>query len=407
MNQPWKTDDWFVSLWNYDVEVVSDFSFAPQVKIHDVTLRDGEQQAGIVYRRDDKVRIAAKLAEAGVHRIEAGVPAVSKDDADAIKEIVKLNLGPEIFAFSRCMVDDVKRAVDCGVTGVIIEIPCSEHMIELGYNWPLQKAIELSIEATRFAKEQGLYVVYFPVDASRADLPWYLNQIETVASQGHMDALAVVDTMGACSPHAIPYFIRKTRERIKKPLETHFHNDFGMAAANTLLALAAGADVAHVTVTGIGERAGNAALEQVVVALRAMYDRDLGININKLCELAHLVAECSRMPIPPNQPMIGGTLFSVEAGIPAAMVRRTMLDHPTELYPYASRLLGQHSPEIVLGKKSGRDSVEYWLDRLGLKADEEAVKEILSRIKTRSLEKKGSLTIEEFKEEAANVISIP
>ena len=128
--QPWRTENWFVSPWNYLEEVTRDFQPPKQVKIHDVTLRDGEQQAGIIFTKDDKVRIAEKLAEVGVHRIEAGMPAVSPPDEAAIKEIVKRDLGPEIFCFSRCMVDDVKRAVDCGVRGIVMEIPASAHLIE-------------------------------------------------------------------------------------------------------------------------------------------------------------------------------------------------------------------------------------------------------------------------------------
>src|SRR5512139_2835579 len=141
-NQPWKMADWFVREWNYAPEVTKDFKFAKNIKIHDVTLRDGEQQTGVILSKDDKIRIAEALAEAGVHRIEAGMPVVSPADAGAIQEIVKRNLGPQIFAFSRCMVDDVKRAIDCGVSGVVMEVPSSGHIIEYAYRWPLEKAIE-------------------------------------------------------------------------------------------------------------------------------------------------------------------------------------------------------------------------------------------------------------------------
>ena len=136
-SQPWKTDNWFVSPWNFLEEVTAGFQPPEKVRIHDITLRDGEQQAGIIFTKDDKIRIAEKLSELGVHRIEAGMPAVSPRDEAAIKEIVKRNLKSEIFCFSRCMVDDVKRAADCGVRGIVIEIPASAHLIEQGYKWPL------------------------------------------------------------------------------------------------------------------------------------------------------------------------------------------------------------------------------------------------------------------------------
>jgi isopropylmalate/homocitrate/citramalate synthase len=179
---PWKTDKWFVSPWNFNPAVNSGFNFAKNIKFHDVTLRDGEQQTGVIFTKDDKIRIAEGLAEAGVHRIEAGMPVVSPSDAAAIKEIVKRNLGPQIFAFSRCMVDDVKRAVDCGVKGVVMEVPSSEHIIKYAYKWSLEKAIDLSIESTKYAHEQGLEVVFFPIDFSRAEMNWVLDLILRVAN---------------------------------------------------------------------------------------------------------------------------------------------------------------------------------------------------------------------------------
>src|SRR5512143_4041208 len=169
-SQLWKTDNWFVSPWNFADEVRKDFKFANKIQVHDISLRDGEQQAGIEFNKDDKIAIAEALAEAGVHRIEAGMPAVSPSDEAAIREIVKRDLGPEIFAFSRCMVEDVKRAVDTGVKGIVMEVPSSEHIVQYGYKWPLEKAIQTSIDSTRYAKEQGLYVVFFPIDSTRADM---------------------------------------------------------------------------------------------------------------------------------------------------------------------------------------------------------------------------------------------
>ena len=153
--KPWLSDRWFVSPWNYHEDAVKEFSFPETIRIHDVSLRDGEQQAGVEFTRQEKVKLAMRLAEAGVHRIETGLPAVSKDDEAAIREIVKLGSGAEIFAFSRCMVEDIKKAADCGVTGVVVEIPASEHIIEHAYKWPLERAIDLSIEATSYAKELG------------------------------------------------------------------------------------------------------------------------------------------------------------------------------------------------------------------------------------------------------------
>lgn len=402
---PWKTDKWFVSPWDYEKEVTEGLKFPKKIKIHDVTLRDGEQQAGVVFNKDQKVAIAEKLAEAGVHRIEAGMPAVSAQDEAAIKEIVKRNLGPEIFAFARCMKEDVKRAVDCGVKNIVVEIPSSEHMIKNAYKWSVEKAIELSIEATRFAKENGLYTVFFPIDATRAELNWFLTLIEKVATEGHMDALVLVDTFGGISPHAVPYMVRKVKERIKdKPIEVHFHDDFGMGAANTLMALAAGAEVAHTTVSALGERAGNAPYEELVVALKTMYDIDLGIDLSKLYSISKFVREIAHLPMRYNRPIVGDMLFNIESGIIAGWYQNCGVDMPTELAPIVAELVGQMPPQVVLGKNSGIPSIDYWLDKIGVSADDEQKKEILAKVKERAFVKGWLLNEDEFRAIVSKVI---
>ncbi len=399
METPWFTSRWFTSPHNFAPEVRAVLRFPETIQFHDITLRDGEQQAGVVFTKDDKIRIAEKLAEVGVHRIEAGMPTVSRADEEAIKEIVKRKLGPKIFAFSRCMIADIQRAVDCGVDGVVVEIPSSEHIIELGYEWPMQKAIDLSVEATRYAKDRGLYVVFFPIDASRADPAWFINLIEHVATHGHMDALGLVDTFGGSSPHAIAYFTEKVQERIKKPLEAHFHDDFGMAVANTVISLSRGAQVAHVTVSSLGERAGNCALEDVALALLTLYGIDTGLRYEKLYELSRLVRELANVSIPPNRPVVGDMIFKVESGIIATWLTRLKEKRPVELFPFHWDLVGHEPAEIVLGKGSGRDSILFYLSSLGyeLPSEDSRLDEILVRVKEKSLKKKGLVGIDEFR----------
>jgi isopropylmalate/homocitrate/citramalate synthase len=404
MSQPWKTDKWYVSPWNYLDEVTDGFTFAPEIKIHDMTLRDGEQQAGLELRRDDKIRIAEALAEAGVQRIEAGMPAVSKQDEEAIREIVKRDLGPEVFAFCRCVVDDVKLAADCGVSGIVIEIPASDHIIQHAYGWPLEKAIDLSVKATSVAKELGLYTAFFTIDATRADINWLLDLLEKVATEGHMDSLVLVDTMGGAHPGAIRYFVRKVKERFSQPLEAHFHNDFGLAVANTLEALTAGVDVAHVTLGGMSERAGAAALEEVVVALLTMYGVDVGMKYDKLYDLVHLATSLSGHVLAPNKAIVGTELFSIESGIPAAWTRRCAGPLITEVFPLHWKLMGQPGPQIVLGKGSGGPSIAIWLEDRGLDASPEQIEALTLLVKEKSLEKKGLLTDEEFQELSARVL---
>jgi len=393
---PWKTDLWFTSPWNFAEEVRSVLHFPKDIKIHDITLRDGEQQTGITFTRAEKVEIAKLLASAGVHRIEAGMPAVSPQDEAAIKEIVDLDLEAEIFAFSRCMIPDVRLAASCGIKGIVVEIPSSEHIIREAYGWELDKAIKLSIEATLAAREAGLYTVFFPIDSSRAEINWFLDLIERIATEGHMDALAVVDTFGVLNPHAVPYLMEKIKERIDKPLEPHFHDDFNCGVANTLAALAAGGSVAHTTVTGIGERAGNTPMEDLVLALKTMYGVDLGIKTEHFVDLSRAVCAYAKHTIPSNRPIVGERLYDIESGIIASWVRMTGNDKLLSVSPYRPELVGQHPVNIVMGKNSGIDSIATWLDDRGLEATEDQRLAMVSKIKEKALEKKDLLTKEEF-----------
>jgi len=404
MNQPWKTDRWFASPWNYLPEVQQELRFPPGIKIHDVTLRDGEQQTGVIYRRQEKVAIAKKLAEAGVHRIEAGMPAVSAEDEAAIKDIVSLDLPSEIFSFSRCMVSDVKLAKECGVKGIITEVPSSEHIIRNAYGKSLEWAIQSSIDATLAAKEAGLYTSFFTIDSTRAGLEAYMDLVERVATEGHMDSLTLADSFGACTPHALAVVMRKLKARFKQPIEIHCHEDFGIGVANTIAALANGATVAHVTVSAIGERAGNVPLEDTVLALLCLYNVDLGIKTEKFYELSKLVQELSGFKLPPNRPIVGDMLLDIESGIVTMFHRRCRNVEPLEYMPFLPELVGRPGVEIVLGKGSGIANVEEHLERRGLTATPEQINDMLLRVKLKSIEKKGLLTGAEFEKIASAVL---
>jgi isopropylmalate/homocitrate/citramalate synthase len=394
-DQPWKSDRWFSSPWNFLPEIREQLSMPGSVQVHDVTLRDGEQQAGVVFTKDDKLKIAESLAEAGVHRIEAGLPAVSPADDAAVREIVKMSLPSKIYAFSRCMVDDVKRAADCGVEGVVMEIPSSHHLIEKAYRWPVERAIDASIEATTLAHELGLTVSFFPIDATRAGLVEYLDLLEKVATDGHVDAVGLVDTFGVLSPHGVQLFVRQTRERLGVPLETHFHMDFGLGVANTVLAVAEGVGVIQTTVSGIGERAGNTPMEETVLALLTMYGMDTGIKTERFFDISKMVMELAGVSQPSNRPVVGERLYNVESGIISTWVRNVG-DDLIEAFPYRPELVGQPAPRLVLGKGSGLDSILGNLDRLGRTATTEQLQTILDEVKGRSLETKGLVDDDAF-----------
>jgi len=395
---PWRTDSWFVSHYNFADEVRRGLENLPsKVEFHDITLRDGEQQATIMFKKEEKIKIARMLDEAGVERIEAGMPAVSPRDMEAIKTITHEGLSAKIFCFGRCMKRDVDLALSCDVDGIEMEIPSSDHLLEHAYGWPEDKAVNLAVEATKYASEHGLHVAFFTIDATRAtfDAAWRL--INAVATAGHMDSLVIVDTFGVCNPEATAHFVRKLKERVDKPLEIHSHNDFGLAVANTLAAVATGVSTVHTTVNGIGERMGGAALEEVAMALKLLYGVETNIKYEKLTALSKLVEETSRVKMPPQKPIVGSGAFTVESGIIAGWWNRLeKMGSPLEMLPFKPELVGQKEVRIGLGKKSGRDSIIYKLNKLGMSVPESKLDEILSLVKLRAEDKKQLLTDDEF-----------
>jgi len=398
MKQRWISNKWHVSYLNFLDEVRANLKIPKKVLIQDITLRDGEQQAGLVFSKKDKIKVATLLDEVGVDRIEAGMPAVSSQDKEAVKTIAHSGLHAKVFAFARCMKRDVDLALECGVDGVAMEIPSSEQIIKYAYRWPLQKAIDLSIEATAYAAQHGLHVSFFTIDSTRASLDWWFKIIDNVATKGHMDSMVLVDTFGVCTPEAIRYFTRKAREHLNKPIEAHFHNDFGLAVANSLAAVTEGAEVVHTTVNGIGERMGNADLAETALALRALYGVELDLKFNRLRELSKLVEKISGIKMPPHKPVVGDNIFKVESGIVASWWLNVKdIKKPLVMYPYTSDFVGQEGVKLLLGKKSGRESVVSKLKELGLDAHEAHADKLLLLIKEESLKKKSPVSDDDLK----------
>jgi isopropylmalate/homocitrate/citramalate synthase len=394
---PWKTDKWYTSLWNYLPEARKNYGFPKKIKIHDVTLRDGEQQTAVVFRREEKVAIAKQLDAMGVHRIEAGMPAVSAQDKEAIQEIANLGLKSEIFAFGRCIPEEVRVVKACGCSGVVIEIPASDHMVKYAYGWTMDRAIKSSIDSTLAAKEAKLYTVFFTIDSTRTEVEKLLDMVQQVAEEGHMDAFTIADTMGVTTPEAVYQVVKKVIKRLKKPVEIHCHQDFGLGVANTIAALSAGASVAQTTITGLGERAGNVPMEDVVMALKCLYGVDLKIKTEKMCEVSRFVLERAKVTIPPNRPIVGDKLYEVESGIIAGWVRLARDSHPLEYVPFSPELVGQKPVTISLGKNSGPPSIEEWCEKLKIKPTDEEKVALLQAVKAKSFEKKDLLTADDFK----------
>jgi len=394
----WKNDRWWVSPYNFIEE--TKVEFPKGIQFEDITLRDGEQQAGVVLRKEDKVSIANKLVEVGVDRIEAGMPAVSEDDKAAVK-LIASEVDAKIFAFTRCMTSDVDLALECDVDGIIMEIPSSPHILEYAYGWSLETAMEKSIKATAYAGEHGMYTCFFCIDSTRADLEWYLELLNKVITEGHADSVALVDTFGVCTPETIRYLTKRVVERIKKPVELHMHNDFGLAVANSIAGLQAGGEVVHTTVNAIGERLGNCALEEILCALQMLYGVDLpNIRFEELYALSKLVQERTNVMMPNNKSIVGDNFFVSESGIVIGWWERLKrLNMPLVMFPIHPRTIGQDDVRVVLGKKSGIASIRMKAEELGLpEPTEDLAMKILERVKQYAIENKRILTNEEFEE---------
>lgn len=402
---------WRVSPWNYYPEVTKNFNFAKNIKIHDVTLRDGEQETGVVFTAQDKIEIAKRLAKLGVHRIEAGMPAVSKEDEYAVKAICDLNLGPDIFAFTRCMVGDVEQAHKAGCKGVVMEIAANEEFVNKAYGKTLDWAIKAAADATKAAQELGMYTAFFTIDGTRAEIGALLDMVEEVATKGHMDSFVLADTFGCTTPEGIYAMMKKIKARFKQPVEAHCHMSFGLGVANTLAALTAGADVAHVTIAGMGEGAGNTPIEDVVMSLKCLYNKDVGLNTEHLLETAKFTCQiANNHAIPVNRPFLGERVFQVESGIGVMFsVNAAKAGDVDILYAYNPALVGQQPNDFVMGKKSGTFTINLWLERIGRLQDttDEKNLDILAKVKEVAFKKKELLTEEEFIAIVNEVLGVP
>jgi len=401
--EPWIGDRWIVSPYNFAPEVLSQMDLPESAELCDVTLRDGEQQTGIVFKKDEKVKIAEKLAEIGVKWIEAGMPAVSKDDFEAIKEISNLGLTATIRAFSRARKDDIDLCLAADVESVGVETICSDILIEKGFGWSREKVLEDVTSVIEYAKAHGLHTALFAADSTRADMAFLKRLVEEALEAG-ADSIIVVDTLSVASPQAFSFLVKKVKEWSTVPLEVHCHNHLGLGTANSLAGIASGARIVHVTVNGMGEGAGNSPLEEVAVALKLLYGVDPGIDLSKLCELSEMVQEISGFRVATNKPIVGKNIFAVESGIPLALHRRFREKGlPHGLLPYDPVLVGNRF-KIVFGKKSGRHAIRWGLESMGLTATDEQVRRILELVKERSMELKRALSQEEFEKIARDVL---
>jgi methanogen homocitrate synthase len=370
------------------------FEIPEKVAIHDATLRDGEQTPGVVFRKEDKIEIAKMLDAVGIERIEAGMPAVSDEDRKAITEISKLNLKAKIFTFARAMKVDIDMALDCGADGVVIEVPIGYPKLQYQFGWTWEDVLKKSIDSINYAREKKLHALYFPYDTTRARKEDLTSLLKGIMQESPPDSIGIVDTMGCALPEAIKYMVAMVKRQTGLPVEIHTHNDFGMGVATELAGVVAGAEVVHSCVNGLGERTGNAALEELVVGLQMLLGKNAHYDLHAMMELCRLVAKVANIDPARNKPVIGTGNYIRESGIGVDMVMKK----PLAMFATAPQTFNREG-EVVLGKKSGKASIVYKLEQMGIdNFDEDKIKAILAMVKAEGTKKRGLLSDQEFQQ---------
>ncbi|MGI9862375.1 hypothetical protein SDD30_13435 [Moorella naiadis] len=399
MQEPWHQEKWWVSEYNFAAPVREQQQLPARIIVHDATLRDGEQTPGVVFRLEEKVAIARMLDELGIDRIEAGMPAVAAEDAQAIREIAHAGLRAKVMAFSRAMAADIDRAADCGVWGVVLEIPSGYPKLQYQFHWSEDEIISKSIMAIKHAHDRGLYVTYFPFDTTRARMDFLKRLFAEVMAKEPPDSIAVVDTTGTATPMAMGYLVREIKKMVSVPLEVHTHNDLGLGTATTLAAVEAGAEVVHGCINGLGERAGNTALEEVILCLEALYGFKMNVDLSKLGAVSQQVVAMAGQPLAGNKPVVGTLPFTREIGLGMEVLQEA----PLAIFPFLPETVGKRM-EIVMGKKTGKGSVKVKLEEQGRTATDEEIDAIVKRVKELGIAKKGILTPAEFEQIVAGVL---
>jgi homocitrate synthase NifV len=356
------------------------------LKIVDTTLRDGEQTAGVVFSNQEKLRIARMLDELGVHQIEAGIPVMGGDEEKAIRDIVKLGLKASIMGWNRAAISDIEKTLACGVDAVAISISTSDIHIEHKLQTTREVVLERMVKATEFTKKHGVYISVNAEDASRSDMD-FLIQFALEAKKAGADRLRYCDTVGILDPFTTFDRITTLIDKTGLDIEMHTHNDFGMATANALAGVKAGAHYVGVTVNGLGERAGNAALEEVVMALKHLFGVELNFATERFVEVSQFVARASGRILPSWKSIVGSNMFAHESGIHADGA----LKNPLTYEVFKPEDVGSER-QIVIGKHSGTAAIKYkFLNEYGKLISDEEAEEMLKRVRALAVDMKRSL----------------
>jgi isopropylmalate/homocitrate/citramalate synthase len=389
----------WVSGLNARPEIRSAFHRTTPVRFYDTTLRDGEQTVGVVLSPQQKLEIARKLDQLGISRIEAGFPRVSAEDTEAIRLISQAGLKAEIWGFSRAVREDVQEVARLGLRATIIEAPTSEIKTR-AYRISQDEVLRRISAAISFSRQNGITVAFFAVDGTRTELQ-FLKRAYLAALDAGAAELVVVDTIGACGPEAAEFLTSEVCRWAGPSVAVHWHghNDFGLATASAIAAIRGGAFWIQGTINGMGERAGNADIGEIALALHCLYDVPVELDLARVREVSEVVREASGYELEAWKPLVGENLFMRESGAVASQFHI-----PEAIEPYSAELVSAQR-SIVLGKKSGLDSIDLKARELNLKVPAEARAAILAEIKKRAVARRGLVGDEEFREVVAGVVA--
>jgi isopropylmalate/homocitrate/citramalate synthase len=392
MNSEISQDQVWISELNQDDSVQSGFDRNRTVRFYDTTLRDGEQAIGVVFTAQEKFEIACKLAELGVGRIESGFPRVSEEDTEAVRRMLGAGLSSEIWGFARCVIADLDAHVELGTEQVLVEISTSDVKME-AYGFSRQSVLERMSNAVRHARDHDMRVNFFAVDATRSDQE-FLKDVYAKAIESGAEEISVVDTIGALAPEAVERLIRNIANYVGPavPIHWHGHNDFGLATASAIAAVRGGATWIQGTINGMGERAGNADICEVALALQCLYNVPVELNLDRAREVSQLVRQAGGYQVDGWKPVVGENLYVRESGAVASQFHI-----PEAIEPYSADIVAAER-RIVLGKKSGLDSIRLKAKELGLEIPEEQVGPILAEVKNAGTQAQRLVSDDEFQQ---------
>lgn len=362
---------YYTSHYNKETEL----NFPDDITIYDTTLRDGEQTPSVCFSLEEKLNIARKLDQFKIDQIEAGFPIVSAKERESVKAIASEGLDAEILALTRTKTEDIDAALDCDADGIITFIGTSDVHLDHKMHIGRQDAMHLSQKAIDYAKDHGLFVAFSAEDATRTDID-FLKRIYSQAEECKADRVHIADTTGAITPQGIEFLVKELVKDLNIDIALHCHNDFGLAVINSISGVLAGASGISTTVNGIGERAGNASLEELIMALKILYGKDLGFKTKYIKELSDIVSEASGLYVPYNKPVVGNNVFRHESGIHVDAV----IEEPLCYEPYLPELVGQKR-QLVLGKHSGCRAVKAKLNECDLDVSDDTLIKIVKKVK--------------------------